>query len=132
MIVIGSGALDAGVPLKAVADRLQAPVMTKRKGKGIISDDDYLSQNIPAGHRLWGDADAVLAVGTRLKMPLTMWGKDDDLKLVRVDIDPEEISRICEADISILGDANKVLTALANELEQCGPASKSREDELSG
>jgi acetolactate synthase-1/2/3 large subunit len=132
MIVIGSGALDAGVPLKAVADRLQAPVMTKRKGKGIISDDDYLSQNIPAGHRLWGDADAVLAVGTRLKMPLTMWGKDDDLKLVRVDIDPEEISRICEADVSILGDANKVLTALANELEQCGPASKSREDELSG
>jgi acetolactate synthase-1/2/3 large subunit len=65
-------------------------------------------------------------------MPLTMWGKDDDLKLVRVDIDPEEISRICEADVSILGDANKVLTALANELEQCGPASKSREDELSG
>jgi acetolactate synthase-1/2/3 large subunit len=28
MIVIGSGALDAGVPLKAVADRLQAHVMT--------------------------------------------------------------------------------------------------------
>ncbi len=130
MIVIGSGALDSGGSLKAVADRLQAPVMSKRKGKGVISDDDYLSQNLPAGHRLWGEADAVLAVGTRLKMPLTMWGKDDDLKLVRVDIDPEEISRICEADISILGDADSVLTALANELEHSGSANASREDEL--
>ncbi|HNP35942.1 MAG TPA: thiamine pyrophosphate-binding protein [Woeseiaceae bacterium] len=130
MIVIGSGVLDAGVSLKAVADRLQAPVMAKRKGKGIISDDDYLSVNIPAGHHLWGETDAVLAVGTRLKMPLTMWGKDEALKLVRVDIDPEEISRICEAEVSILGDADAVLTALANELEQHGPAKQSREDEL--
>ena len=132
MIVIGSGALDAGESLLAVASRLQAPVMSKRKGKGVVSDDNYLSQNLPAGHRLWGDADAVLAVGTRLKMPLTMWGKDDDLKLVRVDIDPEEISRICEADISILGDADAVLSALANELDRTGPSIESRESELAG
>lgn len=130
MIVIGSGALDAGIALKAVADRLQAPVMSKRKGKGIVSDDDYLSQNLPAGHRLWGGADAVLAVGTRLKMPLTMWGKDEELKLVRVDIDSTEISRICDAEVSILGEANAVLTALANELDKIGKAVASREDEL--
>ena len=104
MIVVGSGALDAGEEILAVAERLQAPIMAKRKGKGIISDEHYLSQNLPAGHRLWGDADAVLAVGTRLKMPLTMWGKDDDLKLVRVDIDPDELTRICAPEVGIHGD----------------------------
>jgi len=87
MIVIGSGALDAAESLFAVANALQAPVVSKRKGRGVIDDRHYLSQNLPAGHRLWGQADAVLAVGTRLKMPLTMWGKDDALKIDAVACD---------------------------------------------
>jgi acetolactate synthase-1/2/3 large subunit len=76
MIVIGSGVLNAVPEVLAVAERLQAPVVAKRKGKGVIPDDHYLSHNLPAGHKLWGEADAVLAIGTRLKMPLTMWGKE--------------------------------------------------------
>lgn len=131
MIVIGSGALDAGKELLAVAERLQAPVMSKRKGKGVVSDENYLSQNLVAGHTLWGQCDAVLAVGTRLKMPLTMWGKDDDLKLVRVDIDPVELNRICTAEVGIVGDAATVLNALLKELEKSGTKRTSREQELS-
>ncbi len=132
MIVVGSGALGAGEALCRVAERLQAPVMSKRKAKGLLSDDHYLSQNLPVGHRLWGRADAVLAIGTRLKMPLTMWGKDDDLKLVRVDIDPEEMNRICEPEVGILGDADDVLSALAAELDRKGGRVVSREEELAG
>jgi len=130
MIVIGSGALGSRAELLNVAERLQAPVMAKRKGKGLVSSEHYLSQNLPAGHQLWGQADAVLAVGTRLKMPLTEWGRDDELKLVRVDIDPEELTRIAEPDIGILGDAKPVLAALSKELERVGPAVASREEEL--
>lgn len=130
MIVVGSGALDAGAELLAVASRLQAPVMAKRKGKGIVSSEHFLSQNLPAGHRLWGAADAVLAVGTRLKMPLTEWGYDDELELIRVDIDAEELTRIVEPDIAILGDAKQALAALSAELERTGPPKASREEEL--
>ncbi|MGH8035901.1 MAG: thiamine pyrophosphate-binding protein, partial [Lysobacterales bacterium] len=99
LIVIGSGVLHGAPEVLAVAERLQAPVVAKRKGKGVISDDHYLSQNLPAGHRLWGEADVVLAIGTRLKMPLTMWGHDAELKLVRVDIDPVELTRIVQPDV---------------------------------
>ncbi len=130
MIVVGSGALDAGSELLAVAERLQAPVMAKRKGKGIIAGDHYLSQNLPAGHELWGRADAVLAVGTRLKMPLTMWGHDENLRLVRVEIDPEEISRIVEPDVGLLGDAKVNLSELLDELERTGDKKESRKAEL--
>ncbi|MCH9693635.1 MAG: hypothetical protein K0U72_03920 [Gammaproteobacteria bacterium] len=130
MIVIGSGALDAGASLLAVAERLQAPVVSKRKGKGVVSDDHYLSQNLPAGHRLWGKADAVLAVGTRLKMPLTMWGKDEQLKLIRIDIDAKEMTRICDPEVGILADADHALTALLSELEHAGGSVSSREEEL--
>lgn len=132
MIVIGSGALGAGRELQLVAERLQAPVVAKRKGKGTMAGDHYLSQNLPAGHQLWGQADTVLAVGTRLKMPLTMWGKDDDLKIVRVDIDAVELARICEPEVGIVGDAAAVLQALALEMEKSGGLRESREEELTG
>jgi acetolactate synthase-1/2/3 large subunit len=119
LIVIGSGAL-------------QAPVMAKRKGKGVISDDHYLSQNLPAGHRLWGEADVVLAVGTRLKMPLTMWGHDEDMTLIRVDIDPVELTRIIEPDVGVVADAKTFLAALREELERVGGGVASRQEELQG
>ncbi len=131
MIVIGSGVLNAVPEVLAVAERLQAPVVAKRKGKGVIPDDHYLSQNLPAGHKLWGEADAVLAIGTRLKMPLTMWGKDDELKLVRIDIDPVELTRITTPEVGIVGDAKCVLGALLKELETHGADVASREAELS-
>ena len=130
MIVIGSGALNAGEALLAVAEVLQAPVMSKRKGRGVIDDRYYLSQNLPAGHRLWAETDAVLPVGTRLMMPLTMWGTDDEMKLIRVDIDPEEITRICDPDVGIVGDATMVMTALHDALQKYNRGRSSREEEL--
>ena len=130
MIVIGSGALDAGSELLTVAERLQAPVMAKRKGKGVVPSDHYLSQSLPAGHRLWGDTDAVLAVGTRLKMPLTEWGRDDAMTIVRIDIDAEELDRIVTPDVGILADSKEALSSLAAELERKGSTPGSRKDEL--
>ncbi len=130
MIVVGSGAIDAREPIDAVAQRLQAPVMACRGGKGIIPADSYLSANFPAGHALWGEADVVLAVGTRLHWPLVMWGKDDGLKIIRVDIDPEQISRICDPEVGLVGDASQVLSALQQHLEAAGETPGDRRSEL--
>ena len=44
---------------------------------------------MPLGRELWGEADVVLAVGTRLLIQFRQWGIDRDLKIVRVDADPE-------------------------------------------
>ena len=130
MIVVGSGAQDACDEVLAIAQMLQAPVMAKRNGKGIVPSAHYLSANLPMGHQLWAEADAVLAVGTRLKMPLCMWGKDDELKLVRIDIDPVEVSRICEPEVGITGDAATVLAAISAKLESSGSSRESRKSEL--
>lgn len=130
MIVVGSGALEASEEVQAIAKALQAPVMACRSGKGIVSSKEYLSANFPMGHRLWGEADAVLAVGTRLNWPLTMWGKDDELKIVRVDIDPAQIRRICDPEVGIVGDSALVLDAMCQKLQSDGHQCASREAEL--
>jgi len=104
--------------------------MACRSGKGIVSSEHYLSANFPMGHRLWGEADAVLAIGTRLNWPLTMWGKDDDLKIVRVDIDPTQLRRICDPEVGIVGDSATVLKAISASLSKQSHQASSREDEL--
>jgi acetolactate synthase-1/2/3 large subunit len=44
------------------------------------------------------------------------WGIDDDLKIIRIDIDSEEIDRQRKPEIGIIGDATATLKALANRL----------------
>jgi acetolactate synthase-1/2/3 large subunit len=116
MIYVGSGAADASAELLALAERLQAPVTTYTGGKGIVSDRHYLAQNLLAGHDLWRTADVVLAVGTRFNQPQTRWGLDSDIKVIRIDVDPVEITRIARPAIGIVADAREALAALTKAL----------------
>src|SRR5439155_23041469 len=76
LILVGSGADDAGDEVLAVAEMLQAPVVSVSNGRGVVSDKHYLGIHGPGGHRLWAEADVVLGVGTRMQRPLTVWGTD--------------------------------------------------------
>jgi len=132
MIYVGSGAAAASEELLGLAERLQAPVVTYTGGKGIVSDRHYLAQNLLAGHDLWGTTDVVLAVGTRFNQPQTRWGLDAAIKVIRVDLDPVEITRIARPTIGIVADARDALAALARELDRALPATEraSRQAEL--
>jgi acetolactate synthase-1/2/3 large subunit len=130
MIVVGSGVEDAGEALLAVAEALEAPVVALQNGKGVVSDRHYLAHSGPAGNRLWADADAVLAVGTRLLLPLTQWGVDDGLKIVRIDVDPAEIQRFRPPTLGLVAEAGAALTALADALGRHNRKRASRKDEL--
>jgi acetolactate synthase-1/2/3 large subunit len=131
LIIVGGGAIDAGPILLKLAEKLQAPVISKRHGRGIVSDRHYLSQTIPAGHHLWRDADVVLAVGSRIKMPVTMWGHDDNLQIVRIDLDPVQITKPVESDVAMVNDASEALQAIFSSLDGRIEDRPSREQELS-
>ena len=130
MIVVGSGAQNASPEVLRLAEILQAPVTFFRSGKGVIDDRYYLSQSFPAGHRLWADADVVLAIGTRLKYQQMYWGLDQNLKIVRIDIDPTEINRISTPEIGIVADARIALQALLSALDRHNSPRTSRKQEL--
>ncbi len=132
LIYVGSGAAEAGAEVLALAERLQAPVTTYTGGKGIVSDRHYLAQNLLAGHQLWRSADVVLAVGTRFNQPQTRWGLDAEIKVIRIDIDPVEITRVARPAIGIVADAKAALAALASEVDRAltAPERPSRQREL--
>ncbi len=130
LIYVGSGASEAADEVLALAERLQAPVVTYTGGKGIVSDRHYLAQNLVAGHELWRTADVALAIGTRFNQPLTRWGTDADIKIVRVYLDPVEITRIARPAIGLVADAKAAAAALNRALEARGGRVASRRDEL--
>jgi len=129
LIMLGGGAREAGGEVLELAEALQAPVCAFRQGRGIVSDRHYLSHTYPAGNRLWADADAVLAIGTRLKYPLMYWGVEE-LPIIRIDIDPEEITRLHTPEVAILADAKAALEALIPEVGRHNSVRSSREPEL--
>jgi acetolactate synthase I/II/III large subunit len=116
VIFVGGGALDAADEVRALAERLGAPVVSYRRGRGVLDDRHPLSQLLPGGHVLWAKADVVLAVGTRLQLPLSAWGTDDKLVLIKVDIDGDELDRIREPQVGLVGDAAPVLARLTRHL----------------
>jgi acetolactate synthase-1/2/3 large subunit len=125
-IIAGGGVLDAAPELLAVAERLQAPVLTYRRGRGAIPTAHPLAVSLPVGHRLWKDADAVLCVGSRMHFAQSNWGTDAAMKIVRLDIDAEEHNRFRRPDVALHAHAADGLAALLAAL----PATqrKARED----
>jgi acetolactate synthase-1/2/3 large subunit len=130
LLFVGGGAIAAAEEVLAIAEMLEAPVVSYTGGKGIVSDRHYLAQSAVAGHELWREADVVLAVGTRLHQPQVRWGLDSDLKLIRIDIDPTEITRILKPALGIVADAKPALAALHDALDRRNPKRASRKEEL--
>jgi acetolactate synthase I/II/III large subunit len=130
LIMLGSGADDAGAEVLAVAELLQAPVVSVSNGRGVVSDQHYLGLHGPGGHRLWKAADVVLAVGTRMQRAVTGWGVDDALKIIHIDIDPLELGRIHPPTLGIVADARPALAALRAALARQLQPRPSREAEL--
>jgi acetolactate synthase-1/2/3 large subunit len=96
----------------------------------VLSSRDPFSVTLPLGRELWGEADAVLAVGTHLLYPLRMWGIDDALKVVRVDADPEEPARLYPPAATVVGDARAALARLIDVLPAHNRQRAARRDEM--
>ena len=112
MIFVGGGAVDAGDGILDLAHRLEAPVVSFRNGRGIVSDADDFGHNLFSAHKLWPETDLVIAFGTRLEILEWRWsGAPKGLKTIRVDIDPAEFRRY-PCDVNILADAAEGVAAL--------------------
>lgn len=112
LIFVGMGAIESAEEIRQLAEDLQAPVVSSRSGHGILSSRHPLSLRTPAAHRLWKQADVVLALGTRMQRILNVWGTDKDLKIIRIDIDREEFFRNETPTVGIVARCEDAVPAL--------------------
>src|SRR5271170_7043782 len=130
LIICGGGAQDVATEITALSAMLQAPVLGYRRGRGVLDSRDPLSVTLPLGRDLWGEADVVLAVGTRLLIQFSQWGIDKELAIVRVDADPKEHNRQHRPAVALTGDAKPVLQDLLAELPKHNAKRPPRHDEM--
>ena len=129
MVMVGSGARHAGAEVLALAEKLQAPVVSLRGGRGIVSDENPLGFTCAAGFERWADTDVVLGIGTRQELVWFRWpDTPEGLRTVNVDIDPAQQDRLTP-DVALTGDARTVARQLLDALEGT-PARESRVAEL--
>jgi len=141
ILIAGGGTVASGasVELRALAELLDAPVLTSLAGRGSIPDDHPLSAGGLGPHRnrlskrLLAEADVVLGLGTRFEEMETNWRDgfvpSQDATYIQVDIDAVELSRSVPAQIGIVGDVGAVLAQLAAAIGERVP-SHARADEV--
>ena len=129
IIYVGGGAQDVSREVTALAERIQAPVIGYRTGKGVVDARSHLSQQLFPSHELWKTADVVLAVGSNLRIPLR-WGVDSDMTVIRIDVDPLAHGRIRQPDLAITARTEAVLPLLLEKVEANTSPHPSRADEL--
>jgi acetolactate synthase-1/2/3 large subunit len=136
VILSGGGIMTSGAweELQRLAEMLEAPVVMTANGKGALSDRHHLSHYARSMTELAPEADAILMVGTRLAPGLMQYQApswlNPDKTIVRIDIDPEEVSRNFQPTVSIVADAKKSLAALAERVGRYNVSRPSRRDEL--
>jgi len=118
MIWVGGGAVDAGAEILALAEKIGAPVVSFRGGRGIVDDHHALGLTVPAALKLWPGTDLLIGIGTRLDVPIGRWGGiPAGMKVARIDIDASEMHRV-RVDIPIVADSADAARALTDAIQR--------------
>ncbi|MCR0981192.1 thiamine pyrophosphate-dependent enzyme [Roseomonas populi] len=116
VIFVGGGALAGEAPeaLRALAERLQAPVVIGENGRGALSDRHPLALNALGGRAVFPHADVVLVVGSRFvdtAVGNPAW-PSDAVRYVYLNIDPSAWAPPRRAEVAIEADAALGMRAL--------------------
>lgn len=122
VILAGGGVRLAGAQVRALAERLDAPVVQTVNARGLMHDHPLgvpASPSLKAVRTLIESADVVLALGTEMgQTDYDMYATGTMTampSLIRVDLCPDQLARHV-AELSIVGDASMAASAVLDGL----------------
>ena len=123
MIIAGGGAINVGDAVARIAAAIDSPIVLTGNAKGVVSSTHPLCVGsalvIPRVQEEIEQSDVVLVAGSELSdADLYNGGRALQFsgKVIRIDIDAEQMQRRVIPEISLHGDSLVTLTALAQEL----------------
>jgi len=124
LVIIGKGAAYARAeqPIRALVNDSKLPFLPTPMGKGVVPDSHRLNTSSARSVAL-READVILLLGARLNWILHFAASPKyrkDVKIIQVDISPEELGRSNsngEPALSIFGDIGTVVGQLNQELK---------------
>lgn len=124
LILAGAGAVAARAQLIKLADRLEAPLATTLKAKGLFNDHPYNidifgTLSTPAAYELIAQSDCIVCFGTALHDFTTDRGKlMKDKRIVQVDVDPTAIGGGLHPDAALVADAGLTADTITYWLDE--------------
>lgn len=121
LVIIGKGAAwsETGtIEINQFINETQLPFLSTPAGKGIVSDDHELSVASARSVAL-READVILLVGARLNWILHHGRPprfNKDVKILQVDIVPEQIHENKPASVAMVGDVGKTIAFMREKL----------------
>ena len=130
MICVGSGAQGVSAEVTQLAEMLQAPVFAYRTGNGVLDSRNPLSLKSPEAHNYYRTTDLVIAIGSHMRLPLQRWGTDDNMTVIRIDVDSDAMHRIQSPDLAIVARAEDALPPLIDAVERYNRLRESRTEQM--
>ncbi len=122
LVVVGKGAAwsQAEGEVQQFIDSTLLPFLPTPMGKGVVPDDHAMTVAAARTHALQ-NTDLVFLIGARLNWILHFglpprWSKD--VRVIQLDIAPEEIGRNVPAEVGLVGDIKAVMGQINAELEK--------------
>ena len=121
VIIAGGGASRIGSELTALAESLNAPVVTTLNGKASIPESHPLSLaseiRLPVIHELINQSDAVLIIGSKLG-EAELWGGviAPAGTVIRIDVLESQLNKNVASDIGLVGDSAVIVGQLRDAL----------------
>jgi acetolactate synthase-1/2/3 large subunit len=138
ILYVGGGVIrsNASKELLVLAEKIGAPVVTTLMARGAFPDSHKQHLGMPGMHgtvpAVLGiqESDLLVSLGARFDDRVTGKVSDfaPDAKVVHVDIDPAEISKIRVADVPIVGDAKDVIADLTAAFDEVAANSTEKRD----
>src|SRR6185369_3217211 len=121
-LIVGGGARHAAADVVALAEALNAPVLSTTNGKGIVPEDHPLAVtsalHLEPVVSFVDSRDVIVAIGTELA-PTDFWFGPPQwsARLIRIDIDPAQLVINAVPEIPIVADAALAVAALTAGVE---------------
>lgn len=126
VILAGGGALSSGAgdQVAALAERIDAPIVTTWGGKSVIADSHDMAAGAlfgqPETDAFIEDADALLTVGVNFDEQ-TCEDLDLPAQMIQIDINPDRLGSRYPLRLGIAGDAKPVLSRILTALDEPSP-----------
>ena len=119
VLIVGHGARGAETEVRELAERLNAPVLTTFKAKGLVPDTHPLGAGVlgrsgtPVASWLMNESDLLIVVGASFS---NHTGIANYKQIVQIDDHHAAIGRFDAVTVDVLGDAALTLQALTDRL----------------
>lgn len=124
LLVAGWGAAGAGKPLRELAERIGAPVMTTLRGKGLFGGDPadlgiFGTLSDPTASEAIAQADCLLMFGASVSALTTLRGELlAGKKVIHIDDAPGAHGRYFPSSLGLVADCAVTATALVEILDE--------------